>query len=251
MPWRHPAPVEIFDQLDSTNAEARRRAEAGQAGPLWIVARRQTAGRGRRGRDWSTPAGNLAATLLLSLERQPSEAAQLTFVAALAVCDLVRAYVPASLVAIKWPNDVMIAGTKTSGILLESGSRPGGGLWVAVGCGVNLGHAPTVPGPGATSIMDHLRGDITEPPTLEAAVDVLTARFDAWRDIWANAGFTPIARAWTERAQGLGQACVARLGAETVEGVAEAMEADGALRLRLADGSLRRISAGDVFFADR
>ena len=137
------APLLLLDQIDSTNAEARRRAEAGETGPLWIAARRQTGGRGRRGRAWESNTGNLFATLLMTTPRPPAEAAQVTFVAALAVADLLDSYAPPSLVTIKWPNDVMLAGEKASGVLVESGAHPSGGLWLAVGIGVNLAHAPS------------------------------------------------------------------------------------------------------------
>ena len=119
-------PIEALDEVDSTNAEARRRAEGGEAGPLWITAKRQTAGRGRRGRNWETGEGNLAATLLLTTARPPAEAAQISFVAALAVADLAGAYVPASLVSLKWPNDPLIAGKKTSGVLIEGKDQTAG-----------------------------------------------------------------------------------------------------------------------------
>ena len=139
-------------------------AERGETGPLWIVARRQSAGRGRRGREWSSETGNLAATLLTVVRRPPAEAAQLTFVAALAVADLLDAYAPPALVSIKWPNDVMLDDRKASGILLESGAHDSGGLWLAVGIGVNLAHAPTNTERPATALADHLGGDVAAPP---------------------------------------------------------------------------------------
>jgi BirA family transcriptional regulator, biotin operon repressor / biotin---[acetyl-CoA-carboxylase] ligase len=213
-----------LDVVDSTNAEARRRAEAGASGPLWITARRQTAGRGRRGRAWSSEPGNLAATLLTHTARPPAEAAQSTFVAALAVHELISAFVDPALVRIKWPNDVLLAGHKASGILVESGVQATGGLWLAVGIGVNLVQAPE-------------------------DVDLLIQTFSAWQDRWDQLGFAALRDAWTARAQGLGGPAVARLAHETVEGVAEGLADDGALRLRLPDGSLRLISAGDVFFS--
>src|SRR6185312_8602313 len=131
------------DEIDSTNAEARRRADAGELGPLWITALRQTAGRGRRGRTWETGQGrNLAATLMMVSDRAPRDAAQISFVAALAAADLVGAYVPTERVKVKWPNDILVDGKKLVGILVESGARPSGGLWLAVGVGVNLAAAP-------------------------------------------------------------------------------------------------------------
>ena len=238
-------PVLAFEEIDSTNAEARRRAEAGEAGPLWITARRQTAGRGRRGRSWDTSDGNLAATLLSVTDRAPGDAAQISFVAALAVADMARTFVPADLVKVKWPNDLMIGGRKASGILVESGRRPDGRLWLATGVGVNLAHAPDNVERPATSFAAHIEG---VPPTPLEALDRLSEYFAGWTQAWDTLGFPAIAEAWTLRAQGLGQPCVARLGAETLQGVAEGLDIDGALRLRLADGSIRRITAGDVFF---
>ncbi len=236
--------IEALDETDSTNAEARRRAEAGEIGPLWITAARQTAGRGRRGRAWETGQGNLAATLLFVTNRPPAEAAQISFVAALAVADLADAFVPSSLVTLKWPNDPMIAGRKTSGILVESGQH-GDGLWVAVGVGVNLATPPEASERPATAFADHMT---VQPPKPLEALAILSASFERWRGVWQSAGFPPIAEAWTRRAHGLGEACTARLGHETVSGIAEGLDPDGALRLRLPDGMLRRITAGDVFF---
>jgi BirA family biotin operon repressor/biotin-[acetyl-CoA-carboxylase] ligase len=238
-------PVVAFEEIDSTNAEARRRAEAGEAGPLWLTALRQTAGRGRRGRNWNTGAGNLAATLLLTTDLAPAEAAQISFVAAVAVADLARSWLPAPRVGLKWPNDLMLDGRKAAGILVESGRRADGRLWLATGIGVNLAHAPDDVERPATSFAAHIDGP---PPTPLEALERLAALFAGWLDTWAAQGFAAIAAAWTQRAEGLGQACVARLGAETITGVAEGLDGDGALRLRLADGSIRRITAGDVFF---
>jgi BirA family biotin operon repressor/biotin-[acetyl-CoA-carboxylase] ligase len=244
------APILLLDQTDSTNAEARRRADAGETGPLWIVARRQTEGRGRRGRPWESQDGNLFATLLQLTRKSPAEAAQVTFVAALAIADLLDAFAPASLVTIKWPNDVMLAGQKASGVLVESGAHESGGLWLAVGIGVNLVHAPDGTERPATAVAHHLRGDVTAPPGVEAASAKLAEVFDVWMTRWETLGFEPILDAWRARTSGLDGPAVARLGRETVEGRAEGVAADGALKLRLADGSLRLISAGDVFFGE-
>lgn len=244
------APVLLLDQTDSTNAEARRRAEAGETGPLWIIARRQAEGRGRRGRAWESDTGNLFATLLLTTRKAPAEAAQITFIAALAVADLLDGWAPPSLVTIKWPNDVMLAGDKTSGVLVESGSHPTGGLWLAVGIGVNLAHAPGGTERPATSLAQHLRGDVAAAPTVEVAGARLAETFAVWLARWDSLGFEPILDAWRARTPGLDGPAVARLGHETVEGRAEGVAPDGALKLRLADGTLRLISAGDVFFGE-
>ena len=222
----HP-PIEAHEALDSTNTEARRRAEAGEAGPVWITAQRQTAGRGRRGRAWSTETGNLAATLLTTTDVPPAEAAQLSFVAALAAADLADTCLGPGAARLKWPNDVLVYGRK------------------AVGIGVNLAHAPSDVDRPATSFAEHMAGRSPQPLD---ALEVLATRFEAWRKLWATQGFAPIATGWTARAHGLGEACEARLPNRTISGVAEGLDPDGALRLRLDDGALERITAGDVFF---
>lgn len=243
-------PIEVLDEIDSTNAEARRRAEAGDPASRWIVARRQSAGRGRRGRAWDSDTGNLFATLTLLTQKSPAEAAQVTFVAALAVADLLEAFAGPGSVSIKWPNDVLIGGDKAAGILVESGAHPAGGLWLAVGIGVNLAHAPEGTERPATSLKAHLRSDVAYPPSVEAAAGVLAEAFAAWQTRWDTLGFQPVLDAWTARTKGLDGPCVARLGHETVSGIADGVAPDGALRLRTADGSLRLISAGDVFFGE-
>lgn len=237
-------PIEAYEELDSTNAEARRRAEAGAAGPVWITAAVQTAGRGRRGRAWSTTRGNLAATLLTVTDAPPAEAAQVSFVAALAACDLADTCLGPGAARLKWPNDVLVHGRKAVGILVESGARPDGRLWLALGVGVNLAHAPQDVERPATAFAEHM----ATPPQPREALDVLAASFERWRSVWATQGFGPIGEAWTARALGLGARCEARLADRTVVGVAEGLDPDGALRLRLDDGAVERITAGDVFF---
>lgn len=239
------APILALDEVDSTNAEAKRRADAGEAGPLWITAGRQSAGRGRRGRAWETGAGNLAATYLFATTKAPIEAAQVSFVAALAVADLAAAYVTGAAASLKWPNDLLLSGAKAAGILVESGARGGGQLWVAVGIGVNLAVAPSAADRPATSFAAHMR---VPPPTPIEALTVLAESLERWRALWEQSGFPVIAEAWTGSAHGIGERCVARLSDQTLEGVAEGLDSDGAFRLRTADGQVRRITAGDVFF---
>ncbi len=243
-------PALWFDELDSTNAEARRRADLGETGPLWIAARRQTAGRGRRGRAWEAGQGNLTATLLTTMSMGAAEAAQLSFVAALAVRELAVRYAPEVLVRLKWPNDLLIAGAKAAGILIESGRRAGGDLWLAVGVGVNLAAAPEGLAYPATSLAAHLGPGVSRPPTPDEALGILSAGFTRWLGVWRRDGFEPLRAEWTRHAVGLGARCVARLGHRSLEGVALEMDAEGALVLRLDSGELQRITAGDVFFGD-
>jgi BirA family biotin operon repressor/biotin-[acetyl-CoA-carboxylase] ligase len=242
----HP-PVEAYPELDSTNAEARRRAEAGDCGPVWITAARQTAGRGRRGREWKSAGGNLAATLLFCLAKPPAEAAQVSFVAALAVADLAQACLGPGAALLKWPNDLLVHGRKAAGILVESGPRPDGRLWLAVGIGVNLADAPTDVERPATAFADHMA---SRAPMPLDALEILASAFDRWQGVWLREGFAPIAVEWSRQAHGIGQACEARLPNSVISGTAEGLDPDGALRLRQADGAVIRITAGDVFFGE-
>lgn len=242
------APVLAFDELDSTNAEARRLAEQGAEGPLWIKAKVQTAGRGRRGRNWASPQGNLCATWLGVLPVSPLKGAELSFVAALAVHDTLTTWVPEALVRIKWPNDVLIDGKKTCGILIESGQRPDQSLWFAVGIGINVETAPQGLERPTTRLIDHLGGQIGQAPKVDAVLSTLNAAFHRWLGIWIDQGFLALRSAWLSRAMGMGLPCTARLGQETLEGIMRDLGEDGALILELASGQRRSITAGDVFF---
>ncbi len=235
-------PVRQFAELDSTNSEAARLAQAGESGPVWIVAERQTAGRGRRGRAWQGAAGNLAATLLLTTDKTPAVAAQMAFVAALALADMAAAFVAPDFVRVKWPNDLLVDGAKAGGVLIESGAAPGGRLWMAVGVGANLAEAPTDTPYTANSLAAH-----GAAPSREAALEALDAGFGRWLAVWDEGGFEPIRAAWTTRAHGLNQACTVALGDRTLTGINEGLDADGALLLR-AGGARQRITAGDVIF---
>lgn len=239
-----------LDETDSTNAEARRRAEAGETGPLWIAARRQTAGHGRRGRTWFTKEGALAATLLTTSTRSVTDSAGISFVAALAVHEMIARYAPESLVGLKWPNDVLLDGHKVSGILVEAGAMREG-IWLAVGIGVNLAAAPVHVDRPATSIAQHLRPEYRQPPTPDEALKVLAEAFERWSGIWDKEGLAPILKAWTHRSVGIPGPCTVRLTEDTLLGTAEGLDSEGRLRLRFPDGSLRLIAAGDVFFGTR
>ena len=225
-----------YAELDSTNEEARRLAEAGEPGPLWITAARQTAGRGRRGRAWDTGAGNLAATLLLRPEAPQAVTGQLSFAAALAAAGTASHFAPAANITVKWPNDVLAEGKKLAGILLEGGPN-----WLAVGIGINLAHHPEdLP---ATSL-PQLGVAI---PSCDAALTVLAAGFAHWYDAWMRDGFPALRDAWLKRASGLGAPITARLPHETRAGVFEGIDASGALLLN-EGGQVRAIAAGEVFF---
>lgn len=234
----------VLDETGSTNDEARARAAALGA-PTWIMARRQTRARGREGRAWSSPEGNLAATLAMELAGPPAAAATLSFDAALATADLVAASAPAARVALKWPNDVLADGRKIAGILLESWME-GGRRFLAIGIGVNLAnHPPEAETRWPATSVAALAG---AAPTPEAALDTLAAAFARWQQVRARDGFAAIRAAWLARAAQKGGPVEIRLPRETVPGTFEDLDPDGRLLLRTEAG-LRRIDAGDVFFA--
>ncbi len=184
---------------------------------------------------------------MTTTDRPPSEAAQLSFVTALAVADTASRWAPADLVRLKWPNDVMLGGAKVSGILIESGQTGEGGLWLAIGVGINLAGAPEGIDYPATDLASRLLAG-REPPGQDEAMAALAEQMAARLAQWSQSGFVPVREAWLERAYALGQQCVARVGEGALRGVAEGLDVDGALLLRLDSGEVRRITAGDVFF---
>jgi BirA family transcriptional regulator, biotin operon repressor / biotin---[acetyl-CoA-carboxylase] ligase len=234
-----------FAELDSTNEEARRRALAGEKGPLWISAARQTMGRGRRGRSWVSPPGNLAATLLLRPERPAAECAQLSFAAAVAVADMLVLHAGHAELRLKWPNDVLVAEKKIAGILLEAESgAEGTASWLAIGMGVNLAAFPADTDLPATSLKTL---GATPPSPRDALLDLAEA-FAKWYEAWRRSGFAPIREAWLSRAWGLGRRIHVRLAQEEIVGVFRDIDETGALVLGLPGGVTRTVSAGEVFF---
>jgi len=244
--WPKGYALKTFDVIDSTNEEAKRLAASGEPGPIWISAARQTAGRGRRGRTWESPSGNLAATLMLRPGRSATECAQLSFAAAIAACDTVSSFAPEAEVRVKWPNDVLAGGRKIAGILLESASQGGEPpSWLAIGIGVNLATHPDGTEFPATS----LAAMRVPTPAAEDALLHLAAHFAKWYDVWRGDGFAAIRDAWLARAAGLGGRIRARLSHEEASGVFEGLDENGALLLREGAGRVRAIPAGEVFFA--
>jgi BirA family biotin operon repressor/biotin-[acetyl-CoA-carboxylase] ligase len=219
----------------------------GERGPLWIWARRQTAGRGRRGREWDSREGNLMATLLIAPGVSAPEAARLSFVAALAVHDVAAAYASRAVVRVKWPNDVLIDGRKVAGILLESSGQEGVDIlpWLTIGIGVNLVCAPEGTHHRATFLGAHGRA----PSPAEALAELAEAWETRFR-VWRVSGFAAIREAWLDVAAGLGQPIEVRLPGETLHGRFETLMSDGALSLILPTGARRSVTAGEVFFAE-
>jgi BirA family biotin operon repressor/biotin-[acetyl-CoA-carboxylase] ligase len=240
------APLYVLEEIDSTNEEARRRADAGNAGPLWLLARRQTAGRGRRGRVWTTIPGNLFLTYLGSTTRQPADIALLGFAAGLALTDACDGVIGQGRAKLKWPNDMLIDGRKTAGILLESGRMTGGALWFAIGMGLNIVGAPNDAQPTA-SLRDFLPADILAPDAEAIARDVAQGMAH-WASVLAEEGFKPLREAWLARAHGLNGPARAALGTEIIEGIARDLTEKGELLIEIPGVGTRMIAAGDIYF---
>jgi BirA family transcriptional regulator, biotin operon repressor / biotin---[acetyl-CoA-carboxylase] ligase len=229
--------------LGSTNSEALSLARQGERGPLWVTAARQTAGRGRRGRAWISEPGNLYASLLLTDPAPAERWPQLSFVAALAVYDAVIAVASAFAprLAIKWPNDLLLDGAKFAGVLIE-GSDAGGTGTVAVGIGVNCASHP----PGTDYPATDLASVSTESLfcALSASMVMRLMRWDEGR------GFAAIRTDWLDRAAGRGEEIRVRLADRELIGRFEALDETGALKMRMADGHVTTIAAGDVFLRE-
>ena len=251
--------LESHESVGSTNAMALDRARAGDPGRLWIVSKRQESGRGRRGRVWDTPSGNLAATLLLIDDHDLRLAATLGFVAGLALADALEAIIPALDVAVgldggqtggsgrfelKWPNDVLADGAKLAGILLESALLDGKRFALAIGIGVNVvAHPGEVPYPAAS--LRSLGSGCDAEVLFHALSDAWTANGRVWDQ---GRGLETIRRRWLSRAAGLGSEVAVRAEGEVVRGVFETIDEDCRFVIRKRDGGIVRITAGDVHF---
>jgi BirA family biotin operon repressor/biotin-[acetyl-CoA-carboxylase] ligase len=234
----------VRDEVGSTMEEARRALAQGETSKLWIVARSQNAGRGRHGRQWTSPPGNLYASLLLVAPCEPALAPQLGFVAGLALHDAaarVTGLGPPRL-ALKWPNDLLIDAAKCSGLLLEGESRAGQ-FSVVIGLGINIAScAQGTPYP-ASFLQAHAPA-VTIESTLVALSDAWSARFGTWQ---AAGGFGPIRQAWLERAAFLGQTITIRPPEGAVTGVFSGIDPGGRLLLETPAG-IRQFDAGDLYF---
>jgi BirA family biotin operon repressor/biotin-[acetyl-CoA-carboxylase] ligase len=229
-----------LDTVDSTNEEAKRRARQGAEEGTLVWSCEQAKGRGRRGRAWVSPPGNLYLSLVLRPQAPQMRHGELGFVTAVALGEAVSAFVPqTSALRYKWPNDVLLAGRKASGILLESESGAG---WLVLGVGVNVAHAPQGTETPATS----LRNEGAQDATVEAVLERFAHTFLCWTDRWAEEGFAPIRASWLERALGVGERIGVRLPNAELEGRFVDLDASGALVLETAAGR-RLVTAGEVF----
>ncbi|MCC3306124.1 biotin--[acetyl-CoA-carboxylase] ligase [Sneathiella sp. HT1-7] len=235
----------VLETTGSTNIEALKLADAGDAEGAIVWAKRQERGVGRRGRQWSSPEGNLYCSLVIRPECDPSSAARLSFLTALAIRRAVSEFVnPDVDVRLKWPNDVLINGHKSAGILLESKTKPDGQMsYVIVGTGVNIATYPEHTDGLPAISLKKVGADVSVPEVLSAYAK---AFYDLYM-IWKREGFAPIRKEWLANATGLGGRITVKLSKETLEGVFTDLDENGALILSMDNGERKLITAGEVF----
>ncbi len=230
--------------VSSTNDEALARAEDGAAEGTLITARRQRAGRGRRGRGWESAEGNLFLSLVLRPEGGLQAAAAVGFAAALAVYDAIAALLPRDAdIALKWPNDVLIGGRKVSGLLIEE-ARDGSALALVLGVGINLASHPLDTPYPATDLGSEGAGRVEPEEALGRFCEAFLARYRQWR----AHGFAPLRADWLARAKGVGGPLSVEIEGRRFDGVFQGIDDHGALCLDLGPQGVKKVTAGDVFF---
>ena len=234
--------VRCLDVTQSTNDDAKKAAQEGEAEGLVIQALRQTAGRGRQGRTWESPHGNLYFSILLRPNCTPVEAGYFSFAAALAIHDAVLDLLPSASLQFKWPNDVLIDGKKVGGILLESSLVENKLVeWLVIGVGINVAHHPKTALYLTTSLIEE-----GAEPDVDKALTAFLYNFNHWRLTLKHDGFSPVRRAWLADAK-IGPMTV-RTPQGDVQGDFAGLDEKGSLIMRLANGAEKVIEAGDVFF---
>ncbi|WND02402.1 biotin--[acetyl-CoA-carboxylase] ligase [Temperatibacter marinus] len=234
----------FFSSLSSTNECATSLAQKGEKGPLWILAGSQSAGRGRRGRQWTSYQGNFFGSLLLRPSMKASDCAALPFAVALAIRDaLIDCGVRESSIQCKWPNDILIDGCKVSGVLIESAMKADHSLeYLVIGIGVNLTHSPQETKFDAVCL---------KQKGIEISVKeftrFLSLQCEAYLQQWINKQDEAIYASWSAVGWGLGQKRLIRTATETFTGVIQRLGVDGGLIVMLDDGREKCIYAGDVF----
>jgi len=247
-----------FDSVGSTNNEAAAASAKGDPGNIWFAALQQTTGRGRRGRKWESAYGNLAASLLLRPNVDPTVAATLGFVAGVALCRALREIMPETIngggdigagsgaerCVLKWPNDVLADGAKLAGILLEAQTGSSGALEITIGIGVNVVSAPQgLPYP--TICTNELGASADAQKIFELLAE-------HWVDVYAmwdnGAGISRVLNIWRQYAAGVGNQVIVNVDDEIIQGIFEAIDDTGRLIVKTNDGQTKAIAAGDVHF---
>jgi len=235
-----------LDNVASTNDEALRLAAEGAVEGTLITARRQTAGRGRRGRTWQSDEGNLFLSLVLKPEGGLRAAGAIGFAAALAIADAVACLMGYEAeIALKWPNDVLIGGRKVSGLLIERTAGAAGDTLV-LGVGINLVSHPGDTRYPATDLYAEGAEEVAVSRALQEFCGAFLQRYHGWREH----GFEPLREAWLSRARGIGEDLSVEIEGTRFDGVFRTIDETGALCLDLDPAGVKKVTAGDVFFHD-
>ena len=235
--------LECHEVLESTSSLVKQRAEAGEAEGLAIQALRQSAGRGRQGRGWESPAGNLYISVLLRPAVPLRDAPQWSFVAAVALAETLNGLLPeASKLSLKWPNDLLLQGAKAAGILVETGIAPSHALdWICIGIGVNIRSKPNLPDRPTACLAEYLAA----PPAPEALAQSLLVSLAHWHDVRLQQGFAPIREAWLRHAPAMGAPISLKRDGALLEGAFAGLSPEGGLLL--AKGrEVQLILAGEI-----
>ncbi len=235
--WR----LERFDELPSTSDFCVARAKAGAPAGLAVLAHAQTAGRGSRGRSWQAPVGNLNLSVLLRPDVAPAECGVFPLLAGIAVGQAVEQFLPPGIVTtLKWPNDVLLGPAKLAGILIDAAPSGARLDWLVIGMGVNLRHAPEIPGRLTTTLAAR-RGDVTAPQMAEAVLE----RLEVWLEVLDRSGAKAVREAWLERAHPVGTRLEVAAGGQVRRGSFAGLSESGELLLA-GESGIEAINTGDV-----
>jgi BirA family biotin operon repressor/biotin-[acetyl-CoA-carboxylase] ligase len=246
--WRQEYHFSSYDDIDSTNNEAKRIIAQGHSGHYVLLAKSQHAGRGRAGRQWDSPNGNVYMSILRQESLTWEEAAHLIYITAVAVADAVAAVLPVSEpVSVKWPNDILLKGKKVAGILLEGKTMANQPFlpWAIIGIGINVRHFPEQTTFPATSLYD--QGVVYVE--LERLFHYVMDHFSSWYAVWRQHGFEPIRLAWLHRALKRGEVITVVTPERKISGIFVDITEHGNLRVELANGQQTEIYSGEVFFS--
>ncbi len=231
-----------FEEVYSTNDMARYIAQEGEDAPFWVISKKQTNGRGRRGRVWTSLSGNLFATYVIKLDDISKLSPLYSFIIAIALKNCIDKYIPSKHTFLKWPNDIIVDSKKISGILLESWvEKPN--AFIAIGIGVNLAQSPDIEDKETVSIKDY-----TKPPEPKFFLSQLDAEFNKLLEIYKNDGFEIIKKLWEDHAYGIGKAVHIFSQSEDLNGVFGGISQNGELILIDENQCVKLIQAGDVNF---
>jgi BirA family biotin operon repressor/biotin-[acetyl-CoA-carboxylase] ligase len=240
--WR----LEQYDALGSTSDDCIRRAKAGEPEGLAILALRQTAGRGSRGRQWQAPAGNLNLSILLRPKLPMAQFSVFPLLAGIAVADAVSAFLPADIAPVlKWPNDVLLGGAKLAGILIDAAPNTDASGWLVIGIGINLAAAPQLAGRRTTTLEQH--GGQAKPAQ---AAQMVLQFLGHWLDVLDHSGLPPIIDAWQQRGHAIGtQLHLTGVNAE-ISGRFAGLSPSGELLLNVGN-RIERFQTGEILLGVR